>query len=277
MPEKHLSGKYKLIKLLNKGAYATVYHARDTRSGQSVAIRAVDDNEQGLAEIQALSRLNHRHVIKLLEVVAAADSGQILVVTEFAKCGDLFDKIAERGRIAEDLSRSFFQQLISAVKHCHSRGVFHRDIKPENILLDHKWALKLSDFGLCSVNSDPGLPGPVLYDPCGTPEYAAPEVLAGRGYDGAKADVWSCGVVLYVLTAGFLPFNGGDVGEMWGKMRRGDFRLPASMSPGLKWLLLRILDPNPETRITIDEIYEDGWFRMDLSDDEEEEEEIDEK
>lgn len=270
MPEKHFSGKYMLVKLLNHGEYSKVYHAKDTRTGQSVAIKAVQDYQQGLVEIQALTRLNHRHVIKLVEVLAAADSDQVFIVTEFAKCGDLFEMIADRGRLAEDVGRHYFHQLISAVRHCHARGVFHRDIKPENLLLDDKWALKLSDFGLCSV-SDPGRPGPALHEPCGTPEYAAPEVLAGRGYDGAKADVWSCGVVLYVLTAGFLPFDGAG---MWGKMRKGEFRLPSWMSPGLKWLLRRILDPNPETRMTIDEILEDGWFRKDWSDEAEEDEEI---
>lgn len=265
MPERHLSGKYKLVKLLSHGPFAKVYQARDTRSGQSVAIKVIEHHQKAdnlnLVEIEALRRIRHRHVIKPVEVFAGTADVPVFIVTEFAKCGDLFEKVAEMGRLSEDLSRHFFQQLISAVKHCHSRGVFHRDIKPENLLLDDKWGLKLSDFGLCAVTDGPDR---ILTDPCGTHEYAAPEILAGRGYDGAKADVWSCGVVLYVINAGFLPFNvaaGGDVAGMWRKMQRGDFVMPKWMSPGLKWLLLRILDPNPETRITIDEILEDGWFR----------------
>lgn len=267
MPESHFSGKYKLTKLLSNGAYAKVYLARDTRSGESVVIKSLESaNNLDVVEIQAMIRLNHPHVIKLVEVIATAGSGQVFVVTEFARCGDLFEMIAKRGPLAEDVSRHYFQQLISAVKHCHSQGVFHRDIKPENLLLDDKWRLKLSDFGLAAIIDDPTQPSPVLTDPCGTVEYAAPEVImAGRGggYHGAKADVWSCGVVLYVLSAGFLPFEGdGGLEEMVAKMKRGEFRLLKRMSPGLKWLLLRLLDPNPETRMSVDEILQDGWFRQ---------------
>ncbi|XP_021717965.1 CBL-interacting serine/threonine-protein kinase 11-like [Chenopodium quinoa] len=267
MPERYFSGKYKLTKLLSNGAYAKVYQARDTRTGETVAIKSFESADNlDVVEIQAMSRLNHQHVTKLVEVIAAAGSGQVFVITEFAKCGDLFEMIAKRGPLAEDLSRHYFQQLISAVKHCHSRGVYHRDIKPENLLLDDKWSLKLSDFGLSAIIDDPTQPGPMLTEPCGTVEYAAPEVImAGRGggYDGAKADVWSCGVVLYVLSAGFLPFDGeGDLEEMVEKMKRGEFRLLKKMSTGLKWLLLRLLDPNPETRISIDEIIQDKWFRQ---------------
>lgn len=261
MPEKHSSGKYKIIKLLSNGPFAKVYHARDTRSGKSVAIKVIDNVQQtqNLVEIQAMTRLSHPHVTHLVEVFAAAAVSRAYIVTEFAECGDLFDKIAGRGRLSEDLSRNFFHQLISAISHCHSRRVYHRDIKVENLFLDHNWRLKLSDFGLSHVVIDDD-DMTMLRDQCGTHEYAAPEVLAGKGYHGDKADVWSCGVVLYVMTAGFLPFDG-DVDVMWRKMKRGEFLLPKWMSPGLKWLLLRILDPNPETRIAIDEIMEDGWFR----------------
>ncbi|XP_021837441.2 CBL-interacting serine/threonine-protein kinase 14 [Spinacia oleracea] len=266
MPERHFSGKYKLTKLLNNGTYAKVYQAKDTRTGDTVAIKSFDSpHNLDVVEIQAMSRLNHRHVTKLVEVIAAASTGQVFVVTDFARCGDLFDMIAKRGPLGEDLTRHYFQQLISAVNHCHSRGVFHRDIKPENLLLDAKWSLKLSDFGLAAIVDSSG---PMVRESCGTVEYAAPEVImaerGGGGYDAAKADVWSCGVVLYVLCAGFLPFNGEnvDLEEMVGKMKRGEFRLLKKMSTGLKWLLLRLLDPNPETRISVDEIIQDGWFRQ---------------
>lgn len=267
MPEKYFSGKYKVTKLLNNGKYAKVYHARDTCTGKEVAIKSFQSSDNlDVVEIQAMSRLNHPHILKLKDVIATSDGGQIFVITEFARCGDLFEMISKRGPLIEDLSRHYFQQLISAVKHCHSHGVFHRDIKPENLLLDDKWRLKLSDFGLSAIIDDPTQPGPVLTDPCGTVEYAAPEVIMaerGGGYDGEKADVWSCGVVLYVMSAGFLPFDdNGDLDEVVGKMKRGDFRLVKRMSSGLKWLLLRLLDPNPETRISVDEIIQDKWFRQ---------------
>ncbi|XP_074290270.1 CBL-interacting serine/threonine-protein kinase 14-like [Silene latifolia] len=208
MLDKHISGKYKLVKLLNNGAYAKVYHAKDTVTGNGVAIKALHGcaTKNVEQEIQALTRLDdHPHIIKLVEVFLAGNKqsqhkndDQVYIVTEYAKRGDLFEMIVKNGgRFTEDISRHYFRQLISAVKHCHSRGVFHRDIKPENILVDDQWRAKLSDFGLCGVWEGKGVAR--FWEPCGTVEYAAPEVAmaAGEcGYDGEKADVWSCGVVL---------------------------------------------------------------------------------
>ncbi|KAM1691312.1 hypothetical protein ACFXTN_030122 [Malus domestica] len=177
---------------------------------------------------------------------------------EFAKGGELFAKIS-KGRFSEDLSRRYFQQLISAVGYCHSRGVFHRDLKPENLLLDENWNLKVSDFGLSAV-TEQVRPDGLLYTLCGTPAYVAPEILAKKGYDGAKIDIWSCGIVLFVLNAGYLPFNDPNLMVMYRKIYKGDYRVPKWTSPDLKRLISRLLDTNSETRITVDEILKDPWF-----------------
>nr|UFP37824.1 CIPK9 [Lonicera japonica] len=263
-PEMNLFGKYELGKLLGYGAFAKVYHARNIRTGQSVAIKAVSKQKVlkgGLTahvkrEISIMRRLHHPHIVRLLEVMATKT--KVYFILEFAKGGELFAKIA-RGRFSEDLSRKYFRQLISAVGYCHSRGIFHRDLKPENLLLDDNWDLKVTDFGLSAV-TEQVRPDGLLHTLCGTPAYVAPEVLAKKGYDGAKVDIWSCGIILYVLTAGYLPFNDTNLMVMYRKIYKGEFRCPKWMSPDLKNILSRLLDTNPDSRITVDQIINDPWF-----------------
>ncbi|NP_001306623.1 CBL-interacting serine/threonine-protein kinase 14 [Nelumbo nucifera] len=264
MPEA-LFGKYELGKLLGCGAFARVYHARNIRTGQSVAIKSISKHKiikGGLVshikrEISIMRTLRHSNIVKLYEVLATKT--KIYFVMEFVKGGELFSKVA-KGRLTEDLSRRYFQQLISAVAYCHSHGVFHRDLKPENLLLDENGDLKVSDFGLSAVTEQIRNDG-LLHTLCGTPAYVAPEILSKKGYDGAKVDIWSCGIILYVLTAGYLPFNDPNLMVMYRKIYKGEFRCPKWMSPDLKRLLSRLLDTNPNTRITVDEILQDRWFR----------------
>ena len=204
-----------------------------------------------------MSKLNHPNIVKLHEVLATKT--KIYFVLEFVKGGELFAKVS-KGRFSEDLARKYFQQLISAVGYCHSRGVFHRDLKPENLLLDENGNLKVSDFGLSAVKDQVRFDG-LLHTLCGTPAYVAPEILAKKGYDGAKVDVWSCGVILFVLAAGYLPFNDPNLMVMYKKIYKGEYRCPRWMSPDLRRFLSRVLDINPETRFTVDEITRDPWFR----------------
>ncbi|KAJ0234975.1 CBL-interacting serine/threonine-protein kinase 14 [Hirschfeldia incana] len=261
-------GKYEVGKLVGCGAFAKVYRGRDTDTGQSVAIKVVSKqrlNKGGLnlnahvtREIAIMHRLRHPHIVRLSEVLAT--KSKIFFVMEFAKGGELFAKVS-KGRFSEDLSRRYFHQLISAVGYCHSRGVFHRDLKPENLLLDEKLDLKISDFGLSAV-TEQVRPDGLLHTLCGTPAYVAPEVLAKKGYDGAKIDVWSCGVILFVLNAGYLPFNDHNLMVMYRKIYKGEFRIPKWTSPDLRRLLARLLDTNPQSRITIEEIIRDPWFKQ---------------
>ncbi|ESQ40028.1 hypothetical protein EUTSA_v10013496mg [Eutrema salsugineum] len=260
-------GKYEVGKMVGCGGFAKVYHGRETVTGQSVAIKVVSKQrlqKGGLnasnvsREIAIMHRLRHPSIVRLSEVLAT--KSKIFFVMEFAKGGELFAKVS-KGRFSEDLSRHYFQQLISAVGYCHSRGVFHRDLKPENLLLDDKLDLKISDFGLSAL-TDQIRPDGLLHTLCGTPAYVAPEVLAKKGYDGAKVDVWSCGVILFVLNAGYLPFNDHNLMVMYRKIYKGDFRIPKWTSPDLRRLLSRLLDTNPLSRITIDEILHDPWFKQ---------------
>ncbi|XP_039052368.1 CBL-interacting serine/threonine-protein kinase 8-like isoform X2 [Hibiscus syriacus] len=164
----------------------------------------------------------------------------------------------QNGRLSEAEARRYFQQLIDGVEFCHSKGVYHRDLKPENLLLDSQGNLKISDFGLSAL---PEQGVSLLRTTCGTPNYVAPEVLGHKGYDGAVADVWSCGVILYVLMAGYLPFDELDLTTLYSKIERAEFSCPSWFPVEAKSLIHRILDPNPQTRITIEQIRSDEWFK----------------
>ncbi|KAF7036530.1 hypothetical protein CFC21_047166 [Triticum aestivum] len=200
--------------------------------------------------------VRHPNVVRLHEVLASRK--KIFIILEFITGGELFDKIIRHGRLSEADARKYFQQLIDGVDFCHSKGVYHRDLKPENLLLDSQGNLKISDFGLSAW---PAQGAALLRTTCGTPNYVAPEVLSHKGYDGALADTWSCGVILYVLLAGYLPFDEVDLTTLYGKIESAEYSFPAVFPSGAKSLIRRILDPSPDTRIRIEEIRKDEWFK----------------
>ncbi|KAL4393260.1 hypothetical protein HN51_046436 [Arachis hypogaea] len=258
-------GKYELGRTIGEGSFAKVKIARNVDNGQSAAIKILVKNqivkhprmmEQLKKEISTMKMVQHPNVIKIYEVMASKT--KIYIVLELIKGGELFDKIARKGRLEENEARSYFHQLINAVDYCHSRGVYHRDLKPENLLLDKKDILKVSDFGLSTfVQREDKL----LHTTCGTPNYVAPEVIHNGGYDGSASDIWSCGVILFVLMAGYLPFDEPNQIALFRKIEKAEYVFPPWFSKEAKKLLTRILDPNPLTRIKISEILQDEWFR----------------
>ncbi|KAA0052614.1 hypothetical protein IC582_017821 [Cucumis melo] len=260
-----LLGRYEIGKLLGHGTFAKVYHARNIKTNESVAIKVIDKEKilkGGLIahikrEISILRRVRHPNIVQLFEVMAT--KAKIYFVMEYVRGGELFKKVS-KGRLKEEVARKYFQQLISAVAFCHARGVYHRDLKPENLLLDENGNLKVSDFGLSAVSDQIRQDG-LFHTFCGTPAYVAPEVLARKGYEAAKVDIWSCGVILFVLMAGYLPFHDQNIMAMYKKIYKGEFRCPRWFSPELIRLLTRLLDTNPETRFTIPEIMENRWFK----------------
>uniref|UniRef100_A0A0D9XWL5 non-specific serine/threonine protein kinase n=1 Tax=Leersia perrieri TaxID=77586 RepID=A0A0D9XWL5_9ORYZ len=217
-------GKYELGRTIGEGTFAKVKFARDTETGDPVAIKILDKEkvlkhkmvEQIKREISTMKLIKHPNVVRIYEVMGSKT--KIYIVLEYVTGGELFDTIVNHGRMREDEARRYFQQLINAVDYCHSRGVYHRDLKPENLLLDTYGKLKVSDFGLSALSQqikDDGL----LHTTCGTPNYVAPEIS------------------------------------------NAEFTFPPWTSFPAKRLLTRILDPNPMTRITIPEILEDEWFK----------------
>ncbi|XXG50707.1 hypothetical protein AAC387_Pa02g4656 [Persea americana] len=259
-------GKYEVGRTIGEGTFAKVKFARNSETQEPVALKILDREkvlkhkmvEQISREIATMKLIKHPNVVQLYEVMGSKT--KIFIVLEFITGGELFDKIVNDGRMREDEARRYFHQLINAVDYCHSRGVYHRDLKPENLLLDVCGNLKISDFGLSALSQqmkDDGL----LHTTCGTPNYVAPEVLNDRGYDGATADLWSCGVILFVLLAGYLPFDDSNLMNLYKKISAAEFTCPSWLSFGARKFLTRILDPTPMTRITIPEILEDEWFK----------------
>ncbi|XP_064415913.1 5'-AMP-activated protein kinase catalytic subunit alpha-2 isoform X2 [Latimeria chalumnae] len=182
------------------------------------------------------------------------------MVMEYVSGGELFDYICKHGRVEEAEARRLFQQIISAVDYCHRHMVVHRDLKPENVLLDAHMNAKIADFGLSNMMSD----GEFLRTSCGSPNYAAPEVISGRLYAGPEVDIWSCGVILYALLCGTLPFDDEHVPTLFKKIRGGVFYIPEYLNHSVASLLMHMLQVDPLKRATIKDIREHEWFKQDL-------------
>ena len=188
-------------------------------------------------EISIMKSVAHDHVVAILDVFAT--SSKIFIVLELVDGGELFEYLLENKRLAEAEARHFLLQIVDGLGYCHSQGIFHRDLKPENLLLDLKGNIKISDFGLSTLyvgGADGGASDDrveLLHTTCGTPNYVAPEVLENRGYDGRQADVWSVGIVLFVLVAGYLPFEEDTMPALFDKIKRADFNMPDCDDGGL--------------------------------------------
>ncbi|CUM68257.1 uncharacterized protein PRCAT00005978001 [Priceomyces carsonii] len=260
-------GKYHVLKTLGEGSFGKVKLAEHSITRQKVALKIINrktlakSDMQGRVEreISYLRLLRHPHIIKLYDVIKSKD--EIIMVIEYAG-KELFDYIVQRGRMPEDEARRFFQQIISAVEYCHRHKIVHRDLKPENLLLDDNLNVKIADFGLSNIMTD----GNFLKTSCGSPNYAAPEVISGKLYAGPEVDVWSSGVILYVMLCGRLPFDDEFIPALFKKISNGVYTLPNYLSAGAKHLLTRMLVVNPLNRISIHEIMEDEWFKQGIED-----------
>ena len=174
------------------------------------------------------------------------------LVLEYVEGGELYEYIRTAGALPEFEAVLLFKQIIAALAFCHRYRICHRDLKPENILLDRNRNIKLADFGMAALQP----PGQWLSTSCGSPHYASPEIVNGVRYKGDKADVWSCGIILFALLTGFLPFDGGDMRNTLKLVKKGEYVIPPWLSAEAVDLIQRILLQNPEERITILEILE---------------------
>lgn len=221
-------------------------------------IKQLGMEEKVQREINILHLCTHPHIIRLYEVIDTPTD--IFLVNEYVSGGELFDYIVSKGRLSADEARNFFHQIISGVEYCHFQKIVHRDLKPENLLLDASLNIKIADFGLSNLMRD----GDFLRTSCGSPNYAAPEVISGHLYAGPEVDVWSCGVILYALLCGSLPFDDESIPSLFKKIKSGMYSLPTHLSQLAKNLIPRMLEVDPMKRITIPEIRLHPWFQHKL-------------
>ncbi|CAK4031664.1 serine threonine- kinase HSL1 [Lecanosticta acicola] len=222
-------------------------------------------------EIAVMKLLEHPNIVRLFDVWE--NRNELYLIMEYVDGGELFHYVDERKGLPEDETIYVFRQIVSALLYCHRLLICHRDLKPENILLNkHDLTVKLIDFGMAALQPE----GRLLSTPCGSPHYAAPEVVSSKPYDGKQADVWSCGVILYVMLTGTTPFNYGEDGDirlLFRDIGRAHYYMPNGLSLEAKDLIKRIFVTDPRKRITMDGIWEhpllhkyDKMFRFDGAD-----------
>jgi 5'-AMP-activated protein kinase catalytic alpha subunit len=258
-------GDYSLGIELGSGAFGKVVLGKHILTNELVAIKILDktilshtpdDYQSVKQEINILKSVRHKHIVQLYDVLQT--SRHIFIIMEYCEGKDLLDYILTKSKLSEEESLKYFQQLINALFYLHSQNIAHRDIKIDNMLLDRNRDLKLVDFGLSTKYPDDNL----LDQPCGTVVYAAPEVLQGREYHGMLADVWSSGIVLYGMLSGYLPFGEQDDDINRDNIINGRIKIPSFFSDCVKDLLMHMLDLDPMTRYTLQEVRSHPWFNL---------------
>ncbi|XP_053449218.1 serine/threonine-protein kinase SIK3 isoform X3 [Nycticebus coucang] len=256
-------GYYEMDRTIGKGNFAVVKRATHLVTKAKVAIKIIDKtqlDEENLKkifrEVQIMKMLCHPHIIRLYQVMET--ERMIYLVTEYASGGEIFDHLVAHGRMAEKEARRKFKQIVTAVYFCHCRNIVHRDLKAENLLLDANLNIKIADFGFSNLFT----PGQLLKTWCGSPPYAAPELFEGKEYDGPKVDIWSLGVVLYVLVCGALPFDGSTLQNLRARVLSGKFRIPFFMSTECEHLIRHMLVLDPNKRLSMEQICRHKWMKL---------------
>ncbi|KAJ3089491.1 Map microtubule affinity-regulating kinase, partial [Physocladia obscura] len=254
-------GNYTFQKTVGEGNFAKVKLSKHKLTGVEVAIKVIDKttlDEKKLGklyrEVRIMKMLNHPHIVKLYEVIETKYT--VFLVMEYASGGELYDYLVVHGKMKEKEARAKFRQILSAVSYCHKKRVIHRDLKAENLLLDSNLDIKIADFGFSNYFDPDGK----LETFCGSPPYAAPELFQGRRYVGPEVDIWSLGVILYVLTTGCLPFDGKNLQEMRESVCRGKYRIPFYLSDQCEKLLRKFLVRDPYKRNSLDLLIDDPWI-----------------
>lgn len=260
--QRMLIDHYILDKTLGSGGFGKVKLAIHEYTGSKVAIKIITKKlikSQKISskiqrEIRLMKYFNHPNIIKLYQVLDTAQN--IFVVMEYVSGGELFELVNDSRGFDEATSRRYFRQIIDGVEYCHQNLVSHRDLKLENILVDEKGVIKIADFGLSNFMKD----GQFLRTSCGSLHYASPEIVKGIQYTGAEIDIWSCGVILYAMLTGSLPFEDESKAVIVEKITKGAYMIPSQVSPLARDLVAKMLKVNPVERISIQEIKRHPWF-----------------
>ncbi|CAD7968767.1 unnamed protein product [Amoebophrya sp. A25] len=256
-------GHYILGKTIGEGTFGKVKLGTHILTGEKVAVKILEkerivdvaDVERVAREIHILKLIRHPHIIQLYEIIETPK--QLYLIMEFASGGELFDYIVSSCRVKEKEAVKFFHQILNGVEKIHSMRVVHRDLKPENLLLDGQKHIKIVDFGLSNTYK----PGQLLKTACGSPCYAAPEMIAGKKYVPIMCDVWSCGVILFALVCGYLPFEDQNTAALYKKILGADYQTPKFISESVTDLIGQMLTTDPQKRITCAQIRKHPWYQ----------------
>ncbi|XP_031107310.1 phosphoenolpyruvate carboxylase kinase 2-like [Ipomoea triloba] len=259
--------KYQLCEEIGRGRFGTVYRCFSPVTGESYACKTIEKNllldstdreclEKEPKILQFLA--GDSNILRLVDIYE--DDNYLHVVTELCAGGDLYERVVARGALPEAEAAGIFRQLMSAIGRCHVTGIAHRDVKPDNVLFDSEGNLKLADFG--SAEWFGGYEDRMMNGVVGTPYYVAPEVLMGRDYN-EKVDVWSAGVILYIMLAGAPPFFGETPAETFEAVLRANLRFPTrlfrSVSPEAKDLLRKMMCKDPYRRLSAEQVLRHPW------------------
>jgi len=264
--DKSIAGLYDLERSLGSGHFAVVKLARHVFTGEKVAVKVIDKTKLDevakahlYQEVRCMKLVQHPNVVRLYEVIDTQT--KLYLILEYGDGGDMYDHIMryEGKGISEDKARHYFKQIVSAIDYCHKLHVVHRDLKPENVIFFKSQDIaKLTDFGF----SNSFLPGEKLYTSCGSLAYSAPEILLGDSYDAPAVDVWSLGVILYMMVCGKGPFNHANDSETLTKIMDCDYELPDELTNECKSLISRMLVRLPYKRASLDSIVDDQWLHI---------------
>ncbi|WRT63695.1 uncharacterized protein IL334_000618 [Kwoniella shivajii] len=244
-----VTGKYAAIKIVPKGLILT------SRMSMSEAGARADKVLLGIErEIVIMKLIDHPNVLNLYDVWET--SSELYLIMEYVPGGELFDYLVKRGRLPISEALHYFQQIILAVDYCHRFNICHRDLKPENLLLDKDKNIKVADFGMAAWEAGERM----LETSCGSPHYASPEIVAGKAYHGSSSDIWSCGIILFALLTGRLPFDDDNIRSLLQKVKIGVFEMPDEIKDPARNLLSRMLEKDPERRITMPDILQHPFF-----------------
>ncbi|CAE8616771.1 unnamed protein product, partial [Polarella glacialis] len=194
--------------------------------------------------------------VQLYEIIETRR--QLYLIMEYASGGELFDYIVAKGKVPEPEACRFFHQIIAGLEKVHAMNIVHRDLKPENLLLDEHKNIKIVDFGLSNIYRD----GELLKTACGSPCYAAPEMIAGHSYVPHLTDLWSCGVILFALVCGYLPFEDQNTAALYKKILVAEYRAPKFISEAARDLIARLLTTEPSQRYTVPDVRAHPWYRQ---------------
>ncbi|NWZ16095.1 SNRK kinase, partial [Agelaius phoeniceus] len=262
--EAKIAGLYDLERTLGKGHFAVVKLARHVFTGQRVAVKVIDKSKlageaagQLLQEVRCMKLVQHPNVVRLYEVIDT--HAKLYLILELGDGGDMFDHIMRHeGGLAEPRAKHYFAQIVHAISYCHKLHVVHRDLKPENVVFfQEQGVVKLTDFGF----SNRFQPGKMLTTSCGSLAYSAPEILLGDEYDAPAVDIWSLGVILYMLVCGHPPFQEANDSETLTMIMDCRYTVPPHVSAQCADLISRMLQRDPKQRASLEQIEGHAWLQ----------------